>query len=73
MYKYKDIIFEDIERKEHDGLNDWSGICRHCVGKYNVDKSKLDEAGFGCCMVLECENDADYYIDFNTGEVEEII
>lgn len=72
MYKYKDVIFEDIEKKEEDDYNDWSGICQDCVDKHNIDKNKLDNGGSGCCMVLNCENEADYYIDFEDGEVEEI-
>ena len=72
MYKYKNVIFEDVELKTEDGLNDWSGICQECIDRYNIDKNKLDDAGQGCCMVLGCENDADYYIDFEDGEIQEI-
>lgn len=69
MYKYKNIIFEDVTLKQDDGLNDWTGICKACVNKFSVDTNKLDEDGSGCCMVLGCENEADYYIDFEEGEL----
>lgn len=71
MFKYKNIIFEGIEKKIEDGFNDWTNICQHCVDKYNVDQDKLDDGASGYCMVLGCENEADYYIDFEDGEVKE--
>jgi len=72
MYKYKDIVFEDIDEKIEEGFNDWSGICQSCVDEYHVDVNKLDDGGSGCCMVLNCPNRADYYIDFNDGEITKI-
>lgn len=73
MYKYNDIIFEDIEKKQKDGYNDWSGICQKCIDKYNINESMLDgSCGSGCCMVSGCENEADYYIDFEDGDITEL-
>ena len=72
MYKFRNVIFQDIDLKIEDGLNDWSGICKECVSKYKVDSSLLDDFGYGCCMVEGCENEADHYIDFPEGEIQEI-
>lgn len=73
MYKYNNIIFEDIEKKIEDGYNDWSCICKECVKENDINRNKLDEGGSGACMVLDCENEADYYIDFEDGEVQETV
>lgn len=68
MYQYKGITFEDVETTE--GI--WSGICQNCVDLRQVATSKLDEHGSGCCMVLNCKNEADYYIDFKLDELTEV-
>lgn len=45
---------------------------KKCTESHNIDINKLDEYGSGACMVLDCENEADYYIDFEDGEVQGI-
>jgi hypothetical protein len=72
MFEYNGIKFDDANRKRNDGLNDWSQVCQHCVDKYHIDHSKLDDAGSGICGVSGCSNEADYYIDFQDGELKEI-
>lgn len=75
MYKYKNIIFEDVETKESIQSFKLSvssiSLCEQCVAKYGLNNNKLDKIEHGCCMVFGCENTADYYIDFNEGEVNE--
>ena len=66
MYNFSQLIFEDVTFEKE---NVWSSICKSCVGKYNLDKNLLDDAGTGCCMILNCENEADYYIDFPKNKV----
>jgi len=72
MYKYKDVIFEDIERKSEPEYCDWSGICQKCVDLHKIDSIKIADGGSGHCMVLDCKNEADYYIDFDDGDLTEI-
>lgn len=68
-YKFENIIFDDIEFKTDNECNDWSGICKNCVNKYNINKNLLDDFGSGCCMVESCQNEADFYIDFPEGSI----
>ena len=69
-HRYKGVIFDDVV-VEPEGT--WSQICRHCVKKHGISKSVLDfEAGYGICGVEGCENEADHYIDFPKGELQEI-
>jgi uncharacterized protein YjbK len=69
MFEYNGIIFDDAERKYDENSNDWSQICKHCAEQHNIDHDKLDEFGSGICGVAGCHNEADYYIDFEDGEL----
>ncbi len=71
MYKFRHIVFEDIEQEIDSDCSKWSGICSKCVDKLGIHKF-LSGSGSGCCMVEGCENEADYYIDFPENEVHEI-
>ena len=72
MYEYKGIKFDDANKADEEGLNDWSQICKHCVTKHNINNNMLDDAGQGICGVEGCNEEADYYIDFKDGELKEI-
>lgn len=54
--------FDDIE--ENDEFKEWSRMCKSCVSKLNVSIEMLDEAGQGVYGVRGCEDEADFYIDF---------
>lgn len=61
MLKNGSVAFDDFTRDEYGY---WSQICQHCVDKYKINFNLLAEDGHGICGVSGCENQADYYIDF---------
>ena len=71
MYKFRNVVFEDVEQECYTNI--WSSICKDCVSKYNIAENLLDKFGSGHCMVEDCENEADYYIDFPELEMLEIL
>jgi hypothetical protein len=73
MYQYKNITFDDAVSKEDDGINAWSQVCNKCVDKHHIEQDKLSPVPSECiCGVEGCENEADYYIDFDDEELKEI-
>lgn len=69
----KQIVFDDYS---DSSLNDtgtyWAEMCPHCHNKYRgILGNRCDEGGTACgtCSVSGCENDADYYVDFDKDEV----
>ena len=46
-------------------------LCPHCHNKYKSILGKRADRGsaWGTCSVDGCENEADYYVDFNEKEV----
>ena len=56
-------LFDDITID--DNGYKWSQVCNCHTKKLNISELMLDEAGQGICGVIGCENEADYYIDFN--------
>jgi hypothetical protein len=71
MLKYvKNGVEFDDATYDPEIENTWSQICPYCVEKFNFDADALDEAGSGICGVVNCNNEADYYID-NITEVKD--
>lgn len=72
-----EIIFDDASEYIDDcGEEDipyyWVGICPSCLAKYRnaFDSGWIDEgSASGICSVKGCENEADSYVDFRSGEV----
>ena len=62
MYEYQGISFDDVVKDDDGHL--WSQICSECAKKVKPGKHSLDDVGSGICGVEGCENEADYYIDF---------
>lgn len=62
------VVFDDFvdQRNDEEYGNLWVGVCERCARKYKkvFSANRLDEAGNGCCSVLGCDNEADYYADF---------
>lgn len=60
--EYKDIQFDDFVN-ESDG--NWSQVCKTCASTY-FKNEKLDEVPITCliCGVQDCDNEAEFYIDF---------
>jgi len=56
-------LFDDITID--DNGHKWSQISKCHTKELNISESILDEAGQGICGVIGCDNEADYYIDFN--------
>lgn len=68
------IIFDDYndERKEYGSW--WVGMCEKCFCKYKAYvEPKSDNCGSGCCSVLGCNNEAEYYIDFKAEELKDVM
>ena len=68
----KQIIFDDYtdDTKEYNSYG--VEMCSHCRNKYrNILGKRVDDGGTACgtCSVKGCENEADYYVDFDENEV----
>ena len=66
------VIFDDYEDNTKEFNSYWVEMCPHCHRKYTkILKGKFDDGGTACgiCSVKGCENDAEYYADFNMDEV----
>lgn len=65
------IIFDDFcAEGEYDTV--WVEMCPHCHNKYrNMLGSRCSDVGEaqGTCSVEGCSNEADYYVDFKTEEI----
>ncbi|SNS23352.1 hypothetical protein SAMN05446037_1006141 [Anaerovirgula multivorans] len=73
LYKCKGIIFDDaVLKKESGDVNDYTSVCIPCVRKHKISWSKLDGIGSEYCGVKGCTNRANYYLDFEDGELEVI-
>ena len=69
----KQIVFDDYvdEVKEYNAY--YVEVCEHCRNKHkDILATRVDDSGspWGTCFVKGCNNEADYYVDFNKDEVE---
>ena len=67
MLKNGSVVFDDFTC---DKYGCWSQICQHCVDKHKINYNILADDGHGICGVSDCENQADYYIDFEENMIE---
>lgn len=68
----KQIVFDDFEDNTEEYNSYWVEMCPHCHNKHRgILGNRADDGGTACgtCSVKGCENDADYYVDFNMNEV----
>lgn len=70
----KQITFDDfVDNALVDDFGSyWVEMCPHCHNKYrSILGNRADDGGTACgtCSVKGCENEADYYVDFNRNEV----
>ena len=66
----REIVFDDCTHDEEYGTY-WVGMCSACFNKYkNILAGKEDDCGSGVCSVYGCNNEADYYIDFTSEELQ---
>lgn len=68
----KQIVFDDFEDNTEEYDSYWVEMCPHCHNKYRgILGNRADDGGTACgtCSVKGCENEADYYVDFNMNEV----
>lgn len=77
----KQIVFDDFCKE--DAYKDdgtiievaWVEMCPHCHRKYRgILGNRCDDGGTaqGMCSVKGCNNQADYYVDFNWSENNEV-
>ena len=67
----KQIVFDDYVDNTVEYDSYWVGMCQHCHEKYkSILGNRVDDNGSGFCSVKGCNNEADYYVDFNMNEVE---
>lgn len=64
-------LFDDVTTDE-DG-HQWSQVCTKCEGEHKLPSHLLAEEGSGICGVKGCENEAEYYLDFETVPQEPIL
>lgn len=64
--KFKNVKFDDYCKEEDSSTGiAWSQICKNCVNKHNINDSCLSDIPHeSICGVEGCEEEADYYIDF---------
>ena len=55
-------LFDDMVTDEY---GTWTQVCKNCAEKHNFTGRLCDIPGVCICGVVDCENDADYYLDFN--------
>ena len=69
---YKGISFDDYVNNVSEYNSYWVEMCPSCYNKYkDILGNRVDDGGCACgtCSVYGCENEADYYVDFNKDEV----
>jgi hypothetical protein len=67
--KVSGLIFDDWtpqEQGQNYDTDTWTQVCTKCANKHKL--KNLDDAGQGICGVEGCENESDYYYDFNREE-----
>lgn len=65
------IVFDDYVDNTMEYNSYWVGMCKHCYNKHkDILGNRVDDYGSGVCSVKGCENEADYYVDFDMNEVE---
>ncbi len=72
---YKEIVFDDYVDNTTEYDSYWVEMCSNCRNKYkDVLGNRVDDGGTACgtCSVKGCENEANYYVDFDMNEVESI-
>lgn len=68
----KQIVFDDYVDNTEEYNSYWVEMCPHCHNKYRgILGSRVDDGGIAqeICSVKDCENTADYYVDFDENEV----
>lgn len=61
------VVFDDFVAEE-DGC--WAEICPACLERYKqLLAGRTDDGAMGICSVKGCQNDAEYYVDFEMDEV----
>ena len=67
----KQIVFDDFADNTEEYQSYWIEMCPHCHNKYRSILGKRADRGsaWGTCSVDGCENEADYYVDFDEKEV----
>ena len=71
VINYKGIVFNDYFYSDDDDPNyNWSQICTACACEHGiyVEAAKNDCPAQIICGVLGCENEADFYLDFDGAE-----
>ena len=69
---YKNIVFDDFVDNTEEYDSYYVEMCPYCYNKYkNVLDRRVDDGGAACgtCSVKSCENESDYYVDFDMNEV----
>lgn len=71
--KKQKIIFDDFTNNTKEYGTFWTEMCPECYKKYkDIIGVRADDGGVACgtCSVEGCENEADYYVDFDQNEVQ---
>ena len=70
---YKSIVFDEYVNNTVEYGSYWVEMCEDCKNKYkHILGNRIDDGGAACgtCSVKGCNNEADYYVDFDMNEVE---
>lgn len=66
------VIFDDFENDVEAYRQYWVEMCPCCRSRFEslLEGRFEDNAAQGICSVEGCENEAEYYVDFDMDEVE---
>lgn len=66
----KQIVFDDFEDNTEEYQSYWVEMCPHCHNKYKgILGKRASHGAIGTCSVKGCENEAEYYVDFEETKV----
>lgn len=66
----KRIVFDDFQDNTKEYNSYWAEMCPHCHNKYKgILGKRIDVGAMGTCSVKGCQNEANYYVDFDPKEI----
>lgn len=66
----KKIVFDDYQDNTEEFQSYWAEMCSKCHNKYkSILGQRASIGAIGICSVKGCENEANYYVDFDEKEI----
>ena len=64
------IVFDDYADDTAEYQSYWAGMCPQCQNKYKSILDRTSIGAVGICSVKGCQNEAEYYVDFEKKDVQ---